>query len=119
MKPKQFERFLARDNGCVHCGETETVSPHHRANRGMGGSKVRDNPANIVVMCSSFNSLMESDEPSANLARLYGWKLRPWENPTDVPLWHISSRTWRLLQDDHSFKTVPTYAAPEELRDYF
>lgn len=119
MKQKQFERYVTRDGGCVHCGETETVSPHHRVNRGMGGSKLRDNAANIVVMCSLFNGLIESDEKSAHVARLYGWKLRPWEDATETPLWHASSRTWRLLQDDYSFAIVPTYAAPEELRDYF
>lgn len=119
MKPKQFEKYLTRDGSCVHCGETETVAPHHRANRGMGGSRLRDNPANIIVMCSIFNGMMESDETSAHLARLYGWKLRPWENPAETPLWHTGSRTWRLLQDDGGFTIVPTYAAPDELRDYF
>lgn len=85
----------------------------------MGGSKLRDNAANIVVMCSLFNGLIESDEPSAHLARLCGWKLRPWEDATDTPLWHEPSRSWRMLQNDFSFTTVPTYAVPAELQDYF
>jgi hypothetical protein len=85
----------------------------------MGGSKVRDQAANIVVMCSSFNSLMESDEDHANIARLYGWKLRPWEDPTTTPVWHSGSSTWRLLQDDFSYKTEADYRVPAELRDYF
>jgi len=85
----------------------------------MGGSKLRDNPANIVVMCSVFNSLMESHEPSANLARLYGWKLRPWEDPTDTPLWNVGTNSWQLLQDDFTSTTVPDYTVPTELIDYF
>jgi len=119
MRAKQFARYLDRDLGCVHCGETETVSPHHRANRGMGGSKIKDNPANVVVMCSQFNSLMESDEAYANIGRLYGWKLRPWESATDTPLWHRRTGTWRMLRDDFTFETLHDYIIPAELRDYF
>lgn len=110
---------MARDGGCVHCGETESVAPHHRVNRGMGGSKLRDNAANIVVLCSEFNGLIESDDRAADVARLYGWKLRAWEKPLETPLWHAGSKTWRLLQDDWGVQLVPTYVVPEELRDYF
>lgn len=85
----------------------------------MGGSKLRDHPANIVAMCSIFNGLIESDEAAASMARLYGWKLRPWEDPTQTPLWHTGTRTWRLLQDDGGFTVAATYTAPAELRDYF
>jgi hypothetical protein len=85
----------------------------------MGGSKLRDNPANIVVMCSAFNSLMESDEAYANIARLYGWKLRPWESATETPLWHRPSGTWRVIKDDYTFDTLHDYIIPLELRDYF
>lgn len=85
----------------------------------MGGSKFRDNPANIVVMCSEFNGLMESDESYANIGRLYGWKLRPWEKATESPLWHRRTGTWRVLRDDYGFDTLPNYTIPEELRDYF
>jgi hypothetical protein len=85
----------------------------------MGGSKLRDTAANIVVMCSSFNGLMESDEAHANMGRLYGWKLRPWETASEVPLWHQPTNTWRIIRDDYTYDTVDHYVVPPELRDYF
>ena len=85
----------------------------------MGGSKLRDTAANIVVMCSAFNTLMESDEAHANIARLYGWKLRPWETAADTPFWHRPTGTWRVIHDDFSFETLRNYTIPVELRDYF
>ena len=42
MNKKRFQKYLDRDGGCVHCGDVETAVPHHRLNRGMGGSKERD-----------------------------------------------------------------------------
>jgi hypothetical protein len=85
----------------------------------MGGSKIRDTAANIVVMCSEFNGLMESDEAYANIGRLYGWKLRPWETASETPLWHRPTGTWRTIADDFTFVTLDDYTIPLELRDYF
>lgn len=96
MTPKQFSKFLKRDKGCVHCGETETVSPHHRLNRGMGGSKERDKPANIIVLCSWLNNALESDSRLAAEARDYGWKLRAGEDPLTTPYYHYPSGEWRI-----------------------
>jgi len=95
------------------------VAPHHRLNRGMGGSKLRDNPANIVVMCSKMNGLMESDEKYASMGRLYGWKIRPWESSTDTPVWHQATGSWRLLRDDFTYDTLVDHVVPSELREYF
>jgi len=39
MTPKEFKKFQLRDKHCPHCGATgEMLVPHHRKNRGMGGS---------------------------------------------------------------------------------
>jgi len=100
MRPKQFQLYLKRDGGCVHCGEQEAVAPHHRANRGAGGSKKLDRPSNIVVLCSVMNGLIESDSTLAEMARGYGWKISKWEEPSEVPVYYPAARAWFLLDDD-------------------
>jgi hypothetical protein len=100
VNSKQFARYLERDQGCVHCGTYVAAVPHHRQNRGMGGSKKRDNPANILVLCAEVNGLLESDATWAVRAREYGWKLRPWDDPLYVPVFDSRSLTWWRLDDD-------------------
>jgi len=106
VTPKQFRRFLDRDDGCVHCGETETVVPHHRLNRGMGGSKKLDHPANIIVMCSSYNTLMESNSKIADHARSQGWKLRTGDNPATTPVWSVKVMSFVLLTTDYDYQKI-------------
>lgn len=105
MNGKQFRRFLDRDDGCVHCGELEAVSPHHRRNRGMGGSKARDVPSNIIVVCSWLNNAMEADAKIAEQARANGWKLQAGDHPALTPVFHYSQQ-WRLLADDYTYQRV-------------
>lgn len=100
MNGKQFARFVARDGGCVHCGEVEAIAPHHRVNRGMGGSRLRDNSANILVLCSVVNGLLESDSVWASLGREYGWKLGVWEDVLFVPVFDVVRGVWWRLDDD-------------------
>lgn len=100
MKQKEFEKYLARDGGCYHCGEKERVAPHHRANRGMGGSKKRDVPSNIVVICSHANHLMEANADFAELAYSKGWKLRISSSPSDIPIYDAQTGCWFFLRDD-------------------
>lgn len=106
MTPKQFQRYLERDKGCVHCGDIETAVPHHRANRGMGGSKARDVPSNIIAMCAYFNGVMESDANSAALARRNGWKLASWESPDEVPVYNSVKRGWYLHDDSYNSSLI-------------
>lgn len=106
MNAKQFQRYLARDGGCVHCGEVEAVAPHHRANRGMGGSKARDVPSNVIVMCSAMNTAMESDSKSAEMARRYGWKLRSYDDPAEVPVYYQTLSAWVRLDDQYNLILV-------------
>lgn len=112
MNGRQFARFLARDLhcpcGCV--GYEDTLVPQHRINRGMGGSQLLDYPANILVLCSRANGLIESDPACATRARIYGWKLRPWENPLEQPFYDVATSSWYLL-DNHFNRTITTEVA--------
>ena len=101
MTPKQFQKYLDRDQGrCYHCGTTEALIPHHRSNRGMGGSKLRDVPSNIITICFEFNYLMESDPFQARTAVEKGWKLRAGQDPLRVPVWDAVDGLGYLLQDN-------------------
>ena len=100
MKPKDFQKLLERDGSCLHCGETERLSPNHRINRGMGGSKKLDHPANFVLLCSEMNSLIESNWFHADLAKHYGWKLQRHQNPLEVPIFNSKTWQWELLDDN-------------------
>ena len=106
MKPKEFAKFLERDGYCLHCGETEAIAPNHRINRGMGGSKLRDNPANIVILCSMLNGLIESDQRYADMAKSYGWKLDSWQLPEQKPVFDTYTGFWLLLDNDYGRKVV-------------
>lgn len=99
MKPKDFQKLLARDGYCLHCGETTAVSPNHRINRGMGGSKLRDQPSNLVVLCSLFNGMIESSAESALLAKSYGWKLKYGQDTLKEPVYDAMSGLWYSLDD--------------------
>ena len=88
MNSKSWRLLLERDFGrCLHCGETVALSPNHRINRGMGGSKLRDKPSNLVVLCSRLNHMIEADEVWMGLALRYGWKLRSWQSALDEPVY--------------------------------
>jgi hypothetical protein len=101
MTPKQFQKFLDRDGGCLHCGRFPEAVPHHRANRGMGGSKQRDVPSNIIVLCSIVNGQLESDPIAARRAKIWGWKLESWQDPREVPVYDPRSGFWFKLDDNH------------------
>ena len=102
MTPKTWAKFLRRDGGgCVHCGETERLSPQHRAGRGMGGSKLLDRPSNIIVLCSDLNSRIESDAEVADYAKQNGWKIDRWQDPDFEPVWYATEGRWYLLDDFH------------------
>ena len=100
MKKSDWAKLLKRDLGrCVHCGETEALSPQHRANRGMGGSKELDKPSNLIVLCSRMNSLIESDVLYAGEAKAKGWKISKWQEPESVPIWDNVAQAWFVLDN--------------------
>jgi len=100
MKSKEFQKYLKRDGYCLHCGATEALSPNHRAGRGMGGSKVLDRPANVVILCSAMNLLIESEASVAKLALSRGWKLYRWQSPEEQPVYDAVQGVWFYLDND-------------------
>jgi hypothetical protein len=110
MTKKEFDRYLARDRGCWHCGSTgDDLIPHHRLNRGMGSKNSKANePSNIIVLCSQANGLLESNAKFAELGRKFGWKLRSHETPTEVPIFGHGG--WWLLNDDFTKDLLETEA---------
>lgn len=101
MKRKEFQRYLDRDQSCpCGCNSTDTLVPQHRVNRGMGGSRLLDRPANIIVLCSLMNGLIESDARAAQLARQYGWKLDRTQKPEEHPVLHRATNEWFFLDND-------------------
>lgn len=104
MKIQQFEKFLHRDGGkCLHCGITgETLVPQHRINRGHGGSKERERPSNIIVLCAQSNGLIESDAMAAREAREHGWKLHTYQDPQQTPVYDAVAGEWFYLRDDYT-----------------
>jgi hypothetical protein len=97
--PKKVLTLLrARDPHCYHCGAEEDLVPHHRINRGMGGSKLLDTPDNLMMVCAVYNGLMESDILTARNARGWGHKLAVWED-TGRPVFDVVGGWWILLPD--------------------
>lgn len=92
---------FARDRHCLHCGLMEGLTVQHRVNRGAGGSKLRDNPANLIALCGLSNQLLESDAAKAQAGRDHGWKLRSWENPLAVPVLDVLTGQWWILNDNY------------------
>jgi hypothetical protein len=109
MTPKQFAEYLDRDAGrCYHCGNAgDNLVPQHRAGRGMGGSRKRNNYANIIVLCSASNGLLESDANFAGIGRKYGWKISQYDNPLEVPIYEAWSGLWYKLKDDGTRYVLP------------
>jgi hypothetical protein len=107
MKPNEFKKFQARDPYCIHCGiGVPYLVPHHRANRGMGGSKLRDNPSNILLVCALLNGAMEQQSQVAEDARRYGWKLESWQDPAIVPVYDAMTGFTYRLKDDYSKEPI-------------
>lgn len=99
-----------RDKACWHCGATDGLSVHHRRNRQMGGSKVLDRADNLILVCSLWNGLMESDSQSASTARDWGHKLNSWDG-FDMPVLDYPTQTWWLLdqQGNRAVSEPPLY----------
>jgi hypothetical protein len=81
VKAADIQKLRKRDSHCWHCGTTENLVPHHRANRGMGGSKVlRYASKRHTRVCAALNYAMESDAEVAQEALENGWKLKSWDD---------------------------------------
>lgn len=62
----------------------------------MGGSKIADNLQNVILVCSEYNGLMESDASVANQARDLGHKLSKFLSPSE-PVFDNFSKRWYYL----------------------
>jgi hypothetical protein len=105
--PKALLRQLEQRDGhaCAMCGvDDETLVPHHRANRGIGGRRSLDRLSNLVWLCSLDNGRIESDAGWAAEARALGIKISSHDEPSHVPMIH--PRHGRcLLADDGTVHT--------------
>lgn len=101
IKTRILKQLRERDQECWHCGtEGATLVPHHRKNRGHGGSKDRENDiTNLILICSAWNTIIESDAERAHEARAKGHKLRSWQT-TDTPVYHFGRGRWYRLEED-------------------
>ena len=101
MTPKEFKKFLARDLHCLHCGaDGDDLVPQHRLGRGMGSKNSKaEQVANVIVLCSFANGLMESNAEFARRCRAYGWKLRSFQDPLETPVYDVISGLWWRLDN--------------------
>ena len=99
LSRKSLTLLRARDAHCWHCGATVDLVPHHRKNRGMGGSKLLDGLDNLMLVCAFWNGEMESTSADAAAARGWGHKLSAWE-ATNRPVFDIPTSTWYTLLED-------------------
>lgn len=72
----------------------------------MGGSKRKDVPSNIVVLCSYMNGLIEANAVMAGHARRAGWKLWDWEDPTHAPVYDAMTGLWYRLDNQYGKTAV-------------
>lgn len=98
MKNADLKKLRLRDAHCWHCGFEDSLVPHHRANRGHGGSKLLDGLQNIILVCAVYNGAMESNAGVASQAREYGHKLSRYDSPSE-PLFDVTQRKWYVLTE--------------------
>lgn len=98
--------FARDDDRCLHCGLTEGLTIQHRINKGHGGRKSLDNPANLITLCGLSNQLLEADSRRAQAGRDHGWKLSDWEDPPNIPVLDVLTGQWWTLNDN--FERIET-----------
>ena len=107
MKNSDLKKLRDRDSWCWHCGTEQGLVPHHRANRGAGGSKVLDTLQNVILVCAQFNSEMESDANVANWARDLGMKLSRYASPSAAVFDNYAKRWYYLTDKGEKHETEP------------
>lgn len=112
LAKKRLKQLQDRDDHCWHCGaDGELLVPHHRKNRGAGGSKSRENDiTNLMMICAAWNGSIESSAEDAAAARSAGHKLRSWQD-TWNPVYDFGDGRWYRLEQDGT-KTETTDEVP-------
>lgn len=98
MRNSDINKLRQRDAWCWHCGQESDLVPHHRANRGFGGSKVLDSLQNVILVCAQYNGDMESNADTANWARELGHKLSKFAWPA-APVFDVFTKKWYNLDE--------------------
>lgn len=96
IRRQVFERD---DWACAACGTNQGLTVHHRANRGLGGSKKMDMLSNLLTLCAHHNGLLESDPKFAEIGRHHGWKISKWESPEARPVLYPDGLFYYLKDD--------------------
>lgn len=68
------------------CPNPDTLVPHHRANRGMGGRPSLDRIDNLLLVCSDINEAMEAWPAVISEALQRGIKVSAHVQPDDIPV---------------------------------
>lgn len=107
MNRTRWNKFVDRDQGAFDTGYiADSDVPQHRRGRQAGGSRYRDNPANIISLSSLKNGLIESNAHARKQAYRLGWTLREGDSPLLVPAFH-AYRGWVMLDDEFNMKAAP------------
>ena len=101
---------------CVRCGHyclNEPHSVHHRQVKGMGGSKHRDHPANLIVLCGTGTTGCHGYvHAHPTVSYRLGYLVRSTTRPESAPVWAAGAE-WVLLDDDYGL--TPVRDIPEEI----
>ena len=82
------------DGLCERCSRGGQVTMHHRKKRGQGGPW---EPSNVVAVCGDGTRGCHGwCESHPTLAAEQGFHVRPWDDPTETPIFYRLSR-WALL----------------------
>jgi 5-methylcytosine-specific restriction protein A len=97
FSPKVRALILERDGGCVICGRSYgALQIHHRAPRGMGGSKAAwvNQAPNGITLCDEHHRWVEANRTEAEAA---GWIVRRGVTlPANVPVQYLGGLRWLL-----------------------
>lgn len=112
MKASSLKKLRARDAYCWHCGEVNDLVPHHRMNRQMGGSKVREERLdNVIMVCALYNGAMESNALVAEEARAWGHKIASWQSFNEAVFDRVQF-CWYRLHEDGSKSVLEDHGLP-------
>lgn len=102
----------ARSTGvCERCGLFSGKEIHHRLSRQMGGTRraAINYASNLVHLCSSCHRYVTEHPADAGG---FGWVLRSWQSPLEVPV-QLAAHGWSVLDDAGGFMPALPLAPTE------